>query len=115
AFERDRAVLHADVEVARVEIAVLGESLADVLTDPLVGALVAARAPPGVRPGHPCARAGARRAARTIPLSLAAPCAISAGGPVARAAVARGPAAPFHVPPLATPFTVVETTHPAAA
>src|SRR6266542_1262597 len=53
ALERDLAVHHAYLDLAGVEIAVLGEPLADVLADPLVGALVALRSAARVRATRP--------------------------------------------------------------
>src|SRR5207247_5376244 len=55
AGERHLAVLHADLDIARVDVAVLGQPLAEILANSVVGALVVARPAPRVLPTPVCA------------------------------------------------------------
>src|SRR5205814_3875679 len=118
ALQRDVAVQHDDLDVARIEIAVLGEALADVFANPFVGALIVARS-------ASCMRAVRAEAARALtapaliagPVALAAPRAVAAGSGIGPkgAPVAALPRTPsFDVAALSVPVAIAGDALPVA-
>jgi len=69
--QRDLTILDLHLDLGGVDEGIVGKTLADVLPEPLVRALISFRPPPAVGTGAPPARIGPARAAPRIPVGRA--------------------------------------------